>query len=110
MSSARKRSPLPEPYSTIATPRGSLRFYLADCIDVLSSLPAGSVSAIVTSPPYNLGMNYRSYVDTLPRERYLEWTGRWIAAAGRALDAAGSLFLNVGAKPTDPWTGMEVAL
>jgi site-specific DNA-methyltransferase (adenine-specific) len=77
---------------------------------VLAALPAGTVAAMVTSPPYNLGINYRSYDDTLPRERYLEWTGRWIAAARRVLDASGSLFLNVGAKPTDPWTGMEVAM
>jgi len=77
---------------------------------VFAALPQQSVSAIVTSPPYNLGVSYRSYDDALPRDRYLEWTGRWIAAARRVLDPAGSLFLNVGAKPTDPWTGMEVAM
>jgi site-specific DNA-methyltransferase (adenine-specific) len=110
MPPARKPSALPKPYSTLQTPRGSLTFYLGDCVDVLAALPGGSVSAIVTSPPYNLGVSYRSYDDTLPRDRYLEWTGRWIAAARRVLGPAGSLFLNVGAKPTDPWTGMEVAL
>ena len=60
-------------------------------------------------PPYNLGVRYRSYDDTLPRDRYLDWTGAWIKAATKALDPAGSLFLNVGAKPTDPWTAMDVA-
>jgi site-specific DNA-methyltransferase (adenine-specific) len=73
-------------------------------------MPEGTVSAIVTSPPYNLGVQYRTYDDSLPREQYLEWTGAWIAAASRALAPKGSLFLNVGAKPTDPWTGMEIAL
>jgi len=63
----------------------------------------------MTSPPYNLGVQYRSYDDTLPRVRFLEWTDGWIAAAARALAPKGSLFLNVGAKPTDPWTAMEVA-
>jgi site-specific DNA-methyltransferase (adenine-specific) len=110
MLSARKPPQLPEPHTTIATPRGTLRFYLGDCLDVFAALPEASVSAIVTSPPYNLGVGYRTYHDALPRERYLEWTGRWIAAARRALDGSGSLFLNVGAKPTDPWTGMEVAM
>ena len=46
----------------------------------------------------------------MPRERYLAWTGDWIAAAARTLHPDGSLFLNVGAKPTDPWTAMDVAL
>jgi site-specific DNA-methyltransferase (adenine-specific) len=76
---------------------------------VLRSLTPGSISVIVTSPPYNLGVRYRSYDDTLPRDRYLDWTSSWIKAAGRALDPAGSLFLNVGAKPTDPWTALDVA-
>jgi site-specific DNA-methyltransferase (adenine-specific) len=107
---ARKPPLLPKPHTTITTPRGTLRFYLGDCLDVLADFPEESVTAIVTSPPYNLGINYRSYDDTLPREQYLEWTGQWIAAARRVLESPGSLFLNVGAKPTDPWTGMEVAM
>ena len=75
----------------------------------MAGLPAGSVSAIVTSPPYNLGIRYRSYEDTMPREQYLEWSGVWIREARRVLDPRGSLFLNVGAKPTDPWTALDVA-
>ena len=104
-----KPARLPKPNSEIATRRGTLRFYLGDCLDVLRSLTQGSISVIVTSPPYNLGVRYRSYDDTLPRNRYLDWTGAWIKAAARALDPAGSLFLNVGAKPTDPWTALDVA-
>lgn len=100
---------LAKPYETITSSRSTLRFYRADCLDVLSALDPGSVSAIVTSPPYNLGIDYRSYDDTLPRDEYLAWTGRWIAAARKALDPRGSLFLNVGAKPTDPWTALDVA-
>jgi site-specific DNA-methyltransferase (adenine-specific) len=100
---------LPRPYTTLNINGATLRFYLGDCVDVLQSVDAGSVSAIVTSPPYNLGVRYRSYDDTLPRARYLEWTGAWIKAAARALDPLGSLFLNVGAKPTDPWTALDVA-
>ena len=32
-----------------------------------------------------------------------------MAAAARVLRPDGSLFLNVGAKPTDPWTALDVA-
>jgi len=55
-------------------------------------------------------VSYRSYDDSLPRANYLEWSETWISAAARTLSPLGSLFLNVGAKPTDPWTAMEVAL
>jgi site-specific DNA-methyltransferase (adenine-specific) len=76
---------------------------------VFAALGDETVSAIVTSPPYNLGIRYRSYEDTMPRDKYLEWCGEWIGAARRVLDPNGSLFLNVGAKPTDPWTALDVA-
>jgi site-specific DNA-methyltransferase (adenine-specific) len=109
MSRTRSLLDLQRPHATITANGATLRFYRADCVDVLGALPEASVSAIVTSPPYNLGIRYRTYDDTLPRDRYLEWSGRWIGAARRVLDARGSLFLNVGAKPTDPWTALDVA-
>jgi site-specific DNA-methyltransferase (adenine-specific) len=104
-----RRGPFPPPAHERCTPRGTLRFFQADCLDVLPALEPGSVSAIVTSPPYNLGIRYRSYHDSQPRERYLAWTDAWIRAATRVLHPEGSLFLNVGAKPRDPWTAFDVA-
>src|SRR6185295_19083849 len=104
-----KPSRLPKPHTQIQTRRGTLRFYLGDCLEVLRSTTPASISVIVTSPPYNLGVRYRSYDDTLPRDQYLDWTGAWIKAAARVLEPSGSLFLNVGAKPTDPWTALDVA-
>ena len=100
---------LSKPDSTIRAATSTLRFFRADCLDVLHALPEHSVSVIVTSPPYNLGIDYRTYEDTMPRPEYLAWTGAWIEAAGRVLEPDGSLFLNVGAKPTDPWTALDVA-
>jgi len=84
-------------------------FYLADCLDVFRQLEPESVDVIVTSPPYNLGIAYNRYQDTLSGADYLAWTDTWIAAAARVLRPDGSLFLNVGAKPSDPWTALDVA-
>jgi len=100
---------LPKAHTTITTSGATFRFYLGDSLDVLGRLTPGAVSAIVTSPPYNLGIRYRTYDDTIPRSEYLQWTDRWLAAAAGALSPQGSLFLNVGAKPTDPWTAIDVA-
>ena len=99
----------PHPHTTFKSGSTVFRFYLGDSVDVLGRLAPGSISAIVTSPPYNLGIRYRTYEDALPRERYLEWTSEWVGRAARALSPDGSLFLNVGAKPTDPWTAIDVA-
>ena len=99
----------PPPHTTLKSGSTTFRFYLGDSVDLLERLAPGSLSAIVTSPPYNLGIRYHTYDDTLPRERYLEWTGEWVRRAAAALSPEGSLFLNVGAKPTDPWTALDVA-
>jgi len=99
----------PHPHATFKLHGATFRFYLGDCLDVLARLPDASIDVIVTSPPYNLGIRYRSYDDTMPRARYLAWTGEWVAAVARVLSPDGSLFLNVGSKPTDPWTAFDVA-
>lgn len=99
----------PRPHVQLSVGRSTLRFYLGDSVSVLPAIDAGSIGAIVTSPPYNIGIKYRSYQDDMPRTEYLNWTDRWIRAAGRVLAPDGSLFLNVGAKPTDPWIPLEVA-
>jgi site-specific DNA-methyltransferase (adenine-specific) len=102
-------SVLLKPHANLTLTRSTARFYLADCVDVFRQLPPRSVDVIVTSPPYNLGVQYNRYQDTLSASDYLKWTNTWVAAAARALRPTGSLFLNVGAKPSDPWTPLDVA-
>ncbi len=103
-------SAAPLPHTTLTNGSSSLRFYLGDCLEVLRSLDERTIDTVVTSPPYNLGVRYRTYDDTMPRSRYLQWTGEWIRETARVLAPDGSLFLNVGAKPTDPWTALDVAM
>ena len=98
---------LPAPFGAVPGGATTRAFFHGDCLDLLARLEADSVDVIVTSPPYNLGIRYRSYDDTLPRQAYLRWTRRWLRAVARVLAPDGSLFLNVGAKPTDPWAGLE---
>jgi site-specific DNA-methyltransferase (adenine-specific) len=101
--------PLPRPYADLRSGGHRIRFFHGDAVTILKALSPGSVDAIVTSPPYNLGIRYRSYDDGRPRSEYLDWTGQWVQAAKSALASKGSLFLNVGAKPKDPWTALDVA-
>lgn len=99
-----------KPYRVVKGRGGSESvFYLADCLEVFKQLSAQSVDVIVTSPPYNLGIRYSTYEDSLTPDEYLRWTNDWIAAAARVLRSDGSLFLNVGARPSDPWTALDVA-
>ena len=97
-----------KPYDIVRGRRES-HFYKADCRDLFRHLPPHSVDVIVTSPPYNLGIAYNEYDDSLAQADYLAWTGEWVAAAARVLHPEGSLFLNVGTKPSDPWTASGTA-
>jgi site-specific DNA-methyltransferase (adenine-specific) len=99
----------PRPRFELKAGKATLRFFHGDCVDVLSELPEATVGVVVTSPPYNLGIKYRSYRDDMPRREYLNWTDKWVRAVTRVLAPQASLFLNVGAKPTDPWIPLEVA-
>lgn len=83
--------------------------YNMDCIEGMKRyLTPGSVDVVVTSPPYNLGTSYSSYDDTMGRVDYVEWMGQWGQAISEILADEGSLFLNIGGKPTDPWGPFEV--
>jgi site-specific DNA-methyltransferase (adenine-specific) len=91
------------------TSRSRVVLHNADCLEGMRSLLApGSVSVVATSPPYNVGIRYKQYDDTRPREEYLAWIGQWADAVRSVLADDGSLFLNVGAIPSDPWVPFEV--
>jgi len=73
-----------------------------DCLQVLPTLPDNSFDLVVTSPPYNLGINYKSFKDTAPREEFLTWCRKWAAELKRVMADDASFFLNVGAAPANP--------
>ncbi|WP_415281272.1 DNA-methyltransferase [Candidatus Nitrososphaera sp. FF02] len=98
-----------EPYRVLRHGRSTATFYLQDCIAGLDGLPAKSVDAVVTSPPYNIGIGYNSYSDAMPRESYLEWMERVGVSVKRALADDGSFFLNIGNRPKDQWVAWDVA-
>ncbi len=80
-----------------------------DCITGMrENLRKGSVDVVVTSPPYNLGIGYTRYDDRIPRPEYLKWLCQWAETVKEVLSDEGSIFLNVGSKPSDPWVAFQV--
>lgn len=64
-----------------------------DCIEVMASLPAESVDAIVTSPPY--AEQRKSTYGGIPEKDYPAWTVAWMSEAWRALKPDGSVIVNI---------------
>lgn len=74
-----------------------------DCLKGMAEkVGKGAVDLVVTSPPYNIGVNYGQYDDRRPLNEYLAWLSDWNKAVKDVLKDDGSLFLNIGSKPTAP--------
>ncbi|MFZ0674956.1 MAG: site-specific DNA-methyltransferase [Methanoregula sp.] len=85
------------------------KIYKMDCLKGFEKLGADSVDLIVTSPPYNIGIAYKTYQDTKSGDEYLEWMEDVAIASKKVMKNDGSFFLNVGGTVTDPWTPIDVA-
>lgn len=66
----------------------SVTLYHGDCFDIFPSLADGSVDALITDPPYNIG---KAGWDNIPD--YEGWCGRWIAESSRVLDDPGAFWI-----------------
>ncbi len=83
---------------------------VGDCVAEMEEVPEKSIDVVVTSPPYNRGILYRSYVDRLSPDEYFAWTSRWTTGLRRILCDNGSFFLNVGGAARDALFPHEVAI
>jgi site-specific DNA-methyltransferase (adenine-specific) len=80
-----------------------------DCIVGMRLMEPQSVDVIVTSPPYNIGIEYGTYHDDKPRNDYLNWMELVAKESKRILKEDGSFFLNIGGTLKDPWIPIDVA-
>ncbi len=66
-----------------------------DCLEMLSQIPDNTVHLAVTSPPYNLGLNYDTHNDNLEYEHYLDWLKKVWIETKRVLIPGGRFALNI---------------
>lgn len=88
------------------------QIYNKNCIDFMKELKSNSIEVdiIVTSPPYNIGKNYGNfYNDNKPRNEYLNFIDEVCQMMKKILKDDGSLFLNIGNKPSDQWIASDIA-
>jgi site-specific DNA-methyltransferase (adenine-specific) len=81
---------------------GGQRLILGDCLEVLPTLAAGSVDAVITDPPYNVGIAYASSDDN--RNDYAEWCGRWFGELQRS--CSGPIAITTGQSNLSQWASM----
>ena len=88
-----------------------IKFYRKDCITGIQAyLQDKSVDVVVTSPPYNIDVDYDGvYNDNKPESEYIEWIERAGVEIKRVLKDKGSFFLNIGDELSNPGKAWAIA-
>lgn len=71
------------------------RIYAMDCVDGMLLLPENSIDLTVTSPPYNLGIDYVVYKDNLPISEYRNFIVSVFSEIYRITKKGGRVCINV---------------
>jgi site-specific DNA-methyltransferase (adenine-specific) len=82
------------------------RIILGDCVSVLKDIPNGTVDLIFTDPPYNIGIKYDLYKDTMEYCDYVDWSWHWISECVRVLKKNGSLYIAINDENAAEFVGM----
>jgi site-specific DNA-methyltransferase (adenine-specific) len=59
--------------TSVKKPGWNDRILCGDCRDVLRGMPDGCVHLAITSPPYNVGLEYDGHNDRMSYDEYLAW-------------------------------------
>jgi site-specific DNA-methyltransferase (adenine-specific) len=66
-----------------------------DSIEVMKDMPESFVDLVVTSPKYNVGIDYDSCDDEMSMEDYWVWTEEWLTQSFRLLKDDGRIAINI---------------
>ena len=66
-----------------------------DCVVEMGKLPESSIDLVVTSPPYNVGIDYDTHDDNQSMDDYWKFTEDWLNQAFRILKDDGRIAINI---------------
>ena len=78
-----------------------------DCLEWMATQPDNSIDIVVSSPPYNRGLAYNTYVDR--KTDYIDWMKCVWTEVCRILKPTGHLFVNIAGNSRDPFLAYELA-
>ena len=66
-----------------------------DCVEEMGKLSESSIDLVVTSPPYNVGIDYDTHDDNQSMEDYWQFTENWLTQSFRILKDDGRIAVNI---------------
>ncbi len=73
----------------------NIELYNNDFIRVDLSKYIGKINLLITSPPYNLSIDYGKHNDTLDYEDYLDFTDKWLKKSYELMSDDGRICVNI---------------
>jgi site-specific DNA-methyltransferase (adenine-specific) len=67
----------------------------SDCITGMQEIPDNTIDLVVTSPPYNVGIPYDSWMDKMPIEEYFAFMEKVLTEVYRILKPDGRIAINI---------------
>lgn len=83
-----------------------IEIFHEDCNNTISKLP--NLDCIITSPPYNIGLNYDEYSDN--NENYCQWLCNIFINLKNKLKDNGHIFVNIDGTNTKPLLPFEFVI
>ena len=71
------------------------KIYNGDILEMFGKTPDNFIDLIVTSPPYNVGIDYSDWDDRLPVNEYFQWVEKWLSECYRTLKDDGRVAINI---------------
>lgn len=89
----------------LPTEADPVRVVHGDCLDVLRSLPDACVDAVITDPPYNVGLEYEGDATLDRKADYAGWCAEWFAEVKRV--SRGAVLISCGVANLGVWHRIE---
>lgn len=71
------------------------KIYHMDCLEGMKQIPDNSIDLIITSPPYNVGIDYNVWNDEMDWDEYSKFMQEWLSQAYKVLKSDGRICLNI---------------
>ncbi|MFZ1743633.1 MAG: DNA methyltransferase [Pontixanthobacter sp.] len=73
--------------------RNGINLIHGDCVEVMDSMPRGSIQLVVTSPPYLAGKSYEVDFDF---DQHIDFISKWLGAVEPLITKNGAMWINIG--------------
>jgi len=79
------------------------KIYNENCLTIMGIMPDNFIDLIITSPPYNCGIEYDSWDDNLSFDDYYSWVEKWLSECFRVLKPDGRIAINIPLEVSIPF-------